>query len=221
MQIKIDDKYRNSLSIATKLSGFIWGKRGNASAALEAIAKGTHRIVPTTGHQDGYEHMESAMNFIADKNPMAIKYESPDGKIETFTSEYSEIVWRERQYYLEVWTPKPSPDPDLPHNRSLRFDRIISLSRSPDTQWRESLDMIAIEFHLYGRLARAYQAKQGDFANYELDGHIVIRRHISNTFWFLREVIAYGADCEIIYPKSVKELLIERLKSALDRYSDH
>jgi predicted DNA-binding transcriptional regulator YafY len=220
MQIKINDEYRGRLSIATKLCGFVWGKRGNVSAALEAIAKGTHRIVPTSGHQESHEYIELAMDFIANKSPVAIEYKSPDGKIKIFIAEYAEIVWRERKYYLEIWTPTPSTDPDLPHNRSLRFDRILSINSSPDTQWRKSLDTIAVEFHLYGGLYRAYQAKPGDFANYELDDKLLVRRHVSSTFWFAREIIAYGDGCKIIYPQSVKTLMIEKFKSALDRYQN-
>ncbi|NJR31738.1 MAG: hypothetical protein HC778_01210 [Chamaesiphon sp. CSU_1_12] len=59
MQIKLDDKYRSQLSTILKLAGFQWGNRGNATAALEAIATGTHKLVPSTGNQGGHEWIET------------------------------------------------------------------------------------------------------------------------------------------------------------------
>ncbi|NJR31737.1 MAG: WYL domain-containing protein, partial [Chamaesiphon sp. CSU_1_12] len=87
---------------------------------------------------------------IASKTPITIEYKSPNSKTETFIAEFAEIIWHERQYYLDIWTqtrlpttdqgstPDPDPDPDLPYNRCLRFDRIQSIESQPQIQWRSS-----------------------------------------------------------------------------------
>ncbi|WP_373545070.1 helix-turn-helix transcriptional regulator [Chamaesiphon sp.] len=218
MQIILDDKYRQQLSTLLKLAGFRWGKRGNPTTALVAIATGTHKLIPTTGNQAGVEWIEPVMETIAAEIPLAIEYQSPSGKTETFIAEFLEIVWHERQYYLNIWTQSRSSDPDLPRNRCLRFDRIGSIEPKPQVQWRSALDTIVVEFNLHNGLAASYEPKPGDIASDRLDNKLVVRRHINNTFWFIREIIVYGGDCEVIYPPSVRSLAIERLKSALDRY---
>jgi predicted DNA-binding transcriptional regulator YafY len=218
MQIILNDRYRSQLSTLLKLAGFRWGKRGNPTAALEAIAKGTHKLIPSTGSQAGAEWIELAMSAIDNKIPMSIEYQSPDGKTETFIAEYAEVAWHERQYYLDIWTQTRSADPDLSYNRCLRFDRMRSIEERPQIQWRNSLDTLAVEFYLYNGLSKAYQVKPSDFANYQIDNKLIVKRHITSTFWFVREIILYAGDCEVIYPPSIRNIAIEQIKSALDRY---
>lgn len=47
----------------------------------------------------------------------------------------------------------------------------------------------------------------------------VIRR-ISSTFWFIREMLPYGKDCEVISPQPVREVFIDEHRTALENYSE-
>jgi predicted DNA-binding transcriptional regulator YafY len=48
---------------------------------------------------------------------------------------------------------------------------------------------------------------------YQLPDQLRIRRvvrKVSNTFWFLREVMQYGEDCEIISPESLRKRMQQK-----------
>jgi predicted DNA-binding transcriptional regulator YafY len=43
-------------------------------------------------------------------------------------------------------------------------------------------------------------------------------RKVSNTFWFLREVMQYGEDCEIVSPESVRDRVKQKLRLQCQQY---
>ncbi|MGK7921430.1 MAG: WYL domain-containing protein [Trichodesmium sp.] len=47
----------------------------------------------------------------------------------------------------------------------------------------------------------------------------VVRR-VSNTFWFVREVLQYGADCVVISPEKLRSRIKQKLMETIKLYSD-
>ncbi|MBW4544588.1 MAG: WYL domain-containing protein [Symplocastrum torsivum CPER-KK1] len=43
-------------------------------------------------------------------------------------------------------------------------------------------------------------------------------RKISSTFWFLREVMQYAEDCEIVSPESVRSRFTQKLLALCNQY---
>jgi predicted DNA-binding transcriptional regulator YafY len=43
-------------------------------------------------------------------------------------------------------------------------------------------------------------------------------RKVSNTFWFLREVMQYGEDCVIVSPESVRDRVKQKLRLQCQQY---
>ncbi|NEP60180.1 MAG: WYL domain-containing protein [Symploca sp. SIO2G7] len=113
--------------------------------------------------------------------------------------------------------------PELIHNRTLRLDRITDAAISAiQGSWRSDLDTLNVELHLYKGLAFAYRSKQGRDISVEwLPDHPQVRqviRQITSTFWFTREVLPYGGDCEVIGPESVREKIATQVQTLYDRY---
>jgi predicted DNA-binding transcriptional regulator YafY len=142
----------------------------------------------------------------------------------SFTIRHAEIVTHDRRQYLDCWCEetKGSLDiPELKHNRCLRLDRIPEAAITPVTgKWRSQLDQVPVTLHLFGGLAFAYQPKPNDLENDWLPDQPIrqVERSVSSTFWFFREILPYGEDCQIIAPDSVRQKFIDKLRSLCQAY---
>lgn len=159
---------------------------------------------------------------IASRKPFRLLYRDAQKRDWVFTVRYAEIMPREKRLYLEIWSEETDGSRDLPelaHNRSLRLDRIQDLNILPsDGVWRENLDFIEVHLHFQGELANSYESKQGDISD-ERDGNIrrVVRR-VSNTFWLIREVLAYRSGCEIVAPESLRDRFKQEAQAICKQY---
>lgn len=157
--------------------------------------------------------------------PFQLSYQDAAGRLWTYTIKYAEITFREKRNYLECWCEETEGNQDLPelkHNWSLRLDRIIDVGIVPiDGEWRSGLDTVDVEFELYGGLAHAYIERDNDihleWVSVDPPSLRVVRQ-ISNTFWFLREVLPYGKDCVVRSPDSVRQLVLEHYSLAKEQY---
>jgi predicted DNA-binding transcriptional regulator YafY len=77
---------------------------------------------------------------------------------------------------------------------------------------------------LFGGLAFAYKSKtNNDSVNeWHPDRPSVRRviREVSNTFWFIREILRYGKDCEIVSPKPMRDRFQQQLQGLINLYQD-
>ncbi|MBV9388700.1 MAG: WYL domain-containing protein [Chroococcidiopsidaceae cyanobacterium CP_BM_ER_R8_30] len=164
--------------------------------------------------------------YIRCQQPFQLTYRDAADRPWTFTIRHARIALYERRQYLDCWCEETASNQDLPelhHNWSLRLDRIPDAALGTVRgQWHRSLDTVEVEIHLLRGLAFAYESKPGDIANTWLPGsnppiRQVIRK-VSNTFWFLREVLQYGEDCVIVSPENVRERFKQKLRSLNELY---
>ncbi len=90
----------------------------------------------------------------------------------------------------------------------LRFQSLIGIRIH--LKWRPVLDTVEVEIHLFGGLAFAYNRKQEDVTDewvVEPQRSRRIVRPVLNTFWLIRDVLRYGADCEVVSPEDVRDHL--------------
>ncbi|MBE9175436.1 WYL domain-containing protein, partial [Synechocystis salina LEGE 06155] len=160
--------------------------------------------------------------YILQQRPFLLTYQNPNGELQQFSISYAEIRRREKREYLDCWCAETEDNRDLPelhHNWCLRLDRISDAAVSPYPQpWRAALDTIEVELHLYGNLAFNYQSqgrpdRHNDW-HPELPQTRQVIREISSTFWFLREILPYGKDCQVISPEGVRQRVMAELASA-------
>jgi predicted DNA-binding transcriptional regulator YafY len=160
------------------------------------------------------------------KQPFALTYQDAAGRSWSFTVQYAEFVIHEDRQYLDCWCQETEGNHDIPelqHNWCLRLDRIREASIIPlQARWRSSLDTVEVVSDLFGGLAHAYRVRPEDLADewIEIEGSHVrrIHRKINSTFWFIREVLRYGADCEVRSPEPVRSRIRQQLQVACDRY---
>lgn len=205
--------------------GVFWHGKPNKSGVISALADGKFVLTP---REEAYTSIEEkAMDLIDQQQPFRLAYVDAQVRAWSFTVRYAQRVYREKKYYLECWCEETQGNLDLSalaHNWSLRFDRISDAKLLPiEGEWRtQGLDTIEVEFALLRGLAQAYEPRSNDVRDRpSSDADVstrVITRNISNTFWFVREVLPYGKDCVILAPSYVRDRVANELKAALENY---
>ena len=164
--------------------------------------------------------------YIRREQPFQLSYQDATGRLWNFTVRHAKIVPYEERQYLNCWCEETEGNLDveeLHHNWSLRLDRIPEAGVIPISgKWRSNLDELLVEMHIHGRLAFAYKNKNEDVESKLLEGSPPVRRvirRVSNTYWFIREVLRDTPDVLIISPENVCLLAKEKLKTLCQRYN--
>ncbi|MCB8757932.1 helix-turn-helix transcriptional regulator [Planktothrix agardhii] len=159
---------------------------------------------------------------IARRQPFRLLYRDAQGRDWIYTVRYAQIWPREKRLYLEIWSEETEGNRDLPelaHNRSLRLDRITDLNILPgEGTWREHLDFVKVYLHFKGELANSYESKQDDLSSRREGDILIVVRRVSNTFWLIREILAYSSLCEIVAPDSVRDRIKQEALAICQQY---
>lgn len=164
-------------------------------------------------------------NYILREQPFQLSYQDVTDRIWSFTVHHAQINLHEQGEYLDCWCEETEGNldvPELTHNWSLRLDRITEAAIMPiKGKWRSTLAQIEVEIHISGRLAYAYQTKKNeDRVNewlVESPGVKRVVKQISNTYWFIREVLQNTPDIVVVSPESVHDRIKQKLQIALNR----
>lgn len=170
-----------------------------------------------------FEGWRKAIDFhLSEQKPFLLHYQNSQGEQELLNVCYGEIRFREKRYYLEAWCEETLPEPEIPeltHNRCFRLDERIKNILKSNSRWRkEGLDFIPVQLHFYGGMIKAYERKLEDIDVEEKEDKLVVIRKVDNPFWFVREILPYGKNCEIISPEKVRDRYIEQLKNIVELY---
>lgn len=167
--------------------------------------------------------------FIEPKLPFILNYRDAADASFSWTVRYLEFAVHEKRTYLDFWADETAHNQDiepLRHNWSVRLDRIVSVEPVlASGLWRDALDTVDVEFLLFGGLSYAYAKetgwkKPGDFLSERIDSETRrVKRKVSNTFWFLREIVPYLDSAKILSPDAVRQVLLDKVHQLLARYS--
>jgi predicted DNA-binding transcriptional regulator YafY len=165
--------------------------------------------------------------YIRRQQPFQLSYRDATDQAWIFTIRHAQITFHERRQYLDCWCEETEGNQDIPeliHNWCLRLDRIPDAAIIPiERDWLSGLDYTEVEMHLFGGWAFAYQAKVEDVINEWMPNQPQVRRVIkraSQTFWLTREILAYGPDCVVLSPQSLRQRIQEKLTAAQNRYQE-
>lgn len=165
--------------------------------------------------------------YIRSQTPFCLAYYDTADRPWRFSIRHAKITSIEKRLYLQCWCEETDGNQDIPalaHNRTLRLDRIPEAAITPlKAKWKPDVDRIEVEFHLFRGLIRAYHSQdKPDQLNELIADPITARRiirPITSTFWFYREILPYGEDCEIIGPEAIRQQFAHKIHALADRYS--
>ncbi|MBD2293097.1 WYL domain-containing protein [Anabaena sphaerica FACHB-251] len=164
-------------------------------------------------------------HYILREQPFQLSYQDAAERVFNFTVRYAKITPHEKRQYLDCWCEETEGNLDIPelqHNWCFRLDNINEASVMNITRkWLNNLDQIDVEMHLYKGLAFAYQTKAEDKTVEWLPDQPQVKRvirRVSNTFWFIREIMQYSSDCIVVSPENVRSLIKKKLIEQCQRY---
>ncbi len=160
---------------------------------------------------------------IEQQRPFKLSYQDAAGRLIEFSVCFASLVAHERRTYLDCWCIEIEGNQDiepLQHNWCLRLDRITDAGIIPiQENWRSQLDSVEIEMIFSGGLAHAYEARPEDTLVEWVEGDRKrVRRFITNSFWFTREILRYGKDCQVIGPPELVERVSGQFAEAAKLY---
>jgi hypothetical protein len=164
-------------------------------------------------------------HYILRQQPFQLAYQDASERVFNFTVRYAKIRPHEKRLYLDCWCEETEGNLDIPelkHNWCFRLDGINEASVTEITQkWLNDLDQIDVEIHLLNRLAFAYQPKPEDKIVEWIPDQPQVKkviRRISNTFWFIREIMQYSSECIVVSPEDVRSRIKESLIKLCQNY---
>lgn len=207
------------------------GKSAEALAIADLLLERSELSIPLRSEIERFkenpppEWRVQIDNYILRNQPFQLSYQDATGKIWSFTVRHAEINTHERGEFLDCWCEETEGNLDvseLTNNWSLRLDRITEAAIMPiKGQWRSTLAQIEVEVHIVERLAYAYQTKKNeDIVNEWLVDEQGVKRvvkQISNTYWFIREVLQNTPNIIVVSPESVRDRIKQKLQIALNR----
>ncbi|WP_016949551.1 YafY family protein [Anabaena sp. PCC 7108] len=163
--------------------------------------------------------------YILRQQPFQLAYQDAAERVFNFTVHHAKITPHEKRQYLDCWCEETEGNfgiPELLHNWCFRLDRINEASVTEITgKWHSNLDQIEVEMHLLNNLAFAYQTKPEDKTVEWIPDKPKVKRvirRVSNTFWFIREIMQYSSDCIVISPESVRSQIKQKLIKLCQSY---
>lgn len=161
-------------------------------------------------------------DLIEQEQTFRLAYQDAAGRPFQFSVCGAQFVPHERRTYLDCWALESEGNQDisaLRNNWSLRLDRIAEASIIPiKRKWR-SLDTVSIEMHLFGGLAHAYNHRAEDTSIEWIEEDVKqVKRSITSSFWFVREILGYGKDCKVTSPPEIVEQIKRHFVEAAARY---
>jgi predicted DNA-binding transcriptional regulator YafY len=155
------------------------------------------------------------------QQPFHLIYQNAQGQMLEYTARYGSVIFYEKRYYLQIWCDETEDSTDVPelrHNRCLRLDRIQGMVAASG-EWRGQFDTIPVHLAFRGGLIRAYEPKVDDVRDEMMDNVRHVTRNVINSFWLIREIHRYGADCVILSPPTIRDRFKQNLLAMLEQYN--
>lgn len=213
------DKYANVFpedKIKIEINSFINNLRKKYSDNTILLAKNIDKPNPVSlglNYSKYLDQIKKYEKYCQDKQRLKITYKNYKEAIVTTMVEPSEIRYKNSEVYLNVYNALSAQVLDI------NFDSIIEIEQLP-VKSNSVMMPFSVTFRLKGRLAKSYKLHDGEKAlQIEPKGDIIILNQQEDRQQFLRRLMRYGENCEVISPQNIREEMYELIKSTLNNYN--
>jgi predicted DNA-binding transcriptional regulator YafY len=157
---------------------------------------------------------------IQKRQSFLLLYLNSQGLEETFTVCWADIKFYKKEFYLVAWCEETTGSKEilaLVHNRYFRLERIVNIL-SVNKKWRDNLDFILVQLQIINNLVKEYKNQVDDIDDWSSGNIRKVTRKVFNTGWLVQEVLAYGENCVIISPDSVRDRLKMKVQMMIQQY---
>ncbi len=163
------------------------------------------------------ENIEKFSLLCKEKQRISFLYQNRVlNKTQKFIVEPIEVIAKPTGEILKAF------NPDIAENQNFQIEEITELKQLPIMVKSMSVKN-AVTFELKGRLALAYELKNGERVIKREKNSLIVSSSEEDKEELLKRLLRYGVSCEILYPKVFKERffdLIDRIKSVYKEYED-
>lgn len=144
---------------------------------------------------------------------LKIQYKNVIGEVISIIAEPNEIKYEKNSVYLSVYNSMSAQIQDID------FDDIIDVKQLPIKSNPTNI-ISSVTFKLKGRLTKAYNLHDGErVIQINPDGTMLVVNQKEDIDILMRRLMRYGVNCEIIYPKTVREKMTKIIDETLKNYT--
>lgn len=151
--------------------------------------------------------------YCLDGQRLKITYKNKNNIEISVMAEPGDIKYIEKEIYLSVYNPISAQIQDINLNSIIKIEQLPLKSNSTTM-------LSSVTFQLKDRLAKAYKLHESEkLLQIKTDESIIILNQKEDRELLLKRLIRYGENCEVLSPKSLREEMLELIKSTIKNYT--
>lgn len=144
---------------------------------------------------------------------LKIQYKNAQKEVTSIVAEPNEIKYKNHYVYLSVYNSMSAQIQDI------KFEDIIEIRQLPIKSNPTNI-ISSVTFKLKGRLAKGYNLHEGErLIEKGPNGTILVVNQQEDMKSLIKRLMRYGKNCEIIYPKILREEAITTINQTLKLYA--
>ena len=151
--------------------------------------------------------------YIYERQRVEIKYKLPEEGKKSIISQFQRIKYGFNSVSVIFY------DLTLNQINSVKINRIKNLKQLPSIL-EERKTLSPVMFNLKGKLAKVYRPYEREKItdNNSKSGEITVTAYSDDIESLLQRLLKYGKNCEVLYPKLVRNKMANLIKNMLDNY---
>ena len=180
-------------------------------ATLKSI-NSTKNLDYTFNFSELKEQIKQCEEYCQENHKLEITYTDIKGKLKHIICSPVELKYQKRKICICVNIQNEGRIAEIP------IDNIKSINQLPSTN-NNQIATTTITFRIKNRLARNYKLREWErIEKIEPNGDIIVVNKNEDQDILLRRLMRYGNSCVILYPKFMKERMLELINKTLENY---
>lgn len=156
--------------------------------------------------------IQKLTQYIKNGLKLKIEYKNYNNEVITIKVEPISLIYKQDKVFLSVYNQLKG------QFQELFIENIISISQLPQKITGAGISK-AITFKVFGRLCSKYNLRENEKIIEQGQDYLVILNKFEDTNQFLKRMMKYQDNCEILYPVEIRNEFINLIDKTLEIYS--